>query len=87
MHDAKTTRSPSPRLAASALAALAALLLAGALMARPLQLPVPAVGAVLALLALRLGVMAAAVGGAPEAPGHRAPAGGLRRPGPHPSHA
>ena len=83
MHDAKTTRSPSPLLAASALAAL---LLAGVLMARPLQLPVPAAGAVLALLALRLGVMAAAVGGAPEAPGHRAPAGGLRH-GPHPSHA
>ena len=84
MHDAKPPRPPSPLLAASALAAL---LLAGVLMARPLQLPVPAVGAVLALLALRLGVMAAAVGGAPEAPGRRAPAGGLRRHGPHPSHA
>ena len=84
MHDAKPPRPPSPRLAAYALAAL---LLAGLLMTRPLQLPVPAAGAVLALLALRLGVMAAAVGGAPEAPGRRAPAGGLRRHGPHPSHA
>jgi hypothetical protein len=84
MNDSRTAASPSPLLAASALAALA---VAGVLMARPLQLPVPAVGALLALLALRLGVMAAAVGGGPEAPDHRAPAGTLPRRGPHPSHA
>jgi hypothetical protein len=81
MRDSKT---PSPLPAASVLLAL---VLAGVLLARPLQLPLPAVGFVLALLALRLGVMASAIGGAPAAPPSGAPAAGLSRRDPHPTHA
>jgi len=84
MHDSKTIRSRSPLLAASVLLAV---VIAGVLLSRPLQLPLTAVGFVLALLALRLGVMASAIAGPPEAPARRAPAVGLARRGPHPSHA
>ena len=84
MHDSKTTASRSPLLAA---AVLLALVIAGVLLSRPLQLPLPALGFVLALLALRLGVMASSIAGPPEAPARRVSAAGLVRRGPHSSRA
>lgn len=60
MRDSKITGSPSLRLAATVLLAL---VISGVLLSRPLQLPLAAVGFVLALLALRLGVMASSIAG------------------------
>ena len=60
MRDSKITGSPSLLLAATVLLAL---VISGVLLSRPLQLPLAAVGFVLALLALRLGVMASSIAG------------------------
>lgn len=85
MRTVKTVESRSLLVSA---AVLLALLVAGAFLGGPLGLPPPAAGLLLALLGLRVAVMAAAVSEKPAAePSRRATTGLEAHRGAVPSHA